>query len=227
MSIILKHTLKNVFKKPFRLILMTFCLCSCAIAALLCFDMSGALDSVMKGALGNRLGNADIVIMGNDKIEELMEDKNLPENDVVYTYEYKNNYYTDVKDQYTYVHKEEISICGLNCEKAGEFGLYKLDVIPGDGEIIISQTLADHFECKVGASNSCLFFNSIPFFKNFKNGSFIRLERIQFLKFSCFSTIFLLYFSEYLTLHFPKPPSPIVNPLFHKFIYILIIYYYL
>ena len=47
MNILLKNALKNIFGKPLRTILVIFSIFVCSMAAMLCFDLSGAIGEAL------------------------------------------------------------------------------------------------------------------------------------------------------------------------------------
>ena len=51
MRIMIKHTLKNIFSKPLRTLLLFVCIASCSFSALLCIDMSGSMEYLVKNLL--------------------------------------------------------------------------------------------------------------------------------------------------------------------------------
>lgn len=166
MRIILKHTLKNIFRNPFRLMLMVFCLFCCAFVALLSLDMSGAIDSMLRSFLGNNAGNMDVACAGTGLTDELLCDPNLPENNHVIFYEYDNNFYTDLKDQYTYVHQEKINIYAFDFDDARKLNVINFEGVIPDGQVTISKELADHH--KIGKGDTIQLYDEMNEYHDFK-----------------------------------------------------------
>lgn len=150
MRIILKHTLKNIFRKPFRLMLMVFCLFCCAFVALMSLDMSGAIDSMLREFLGSNAGNMDVLVAGSNISDELLNDEHFPANKHMAFYEFDNSFYIDLKDQYTYVKKKNISIMAFDSDLGREMNVVRFDGDIPDGEVVISKELADYYEVKEG-----------------------------------------------------------------------------
>lgn len=150
MRIIFKHTLKNIFKKPFRMLLMVFCLFSCAFVALLSLDMSGALDSMIGGFMGSFLGKAEMDINGTDIEETIFNDEKIMSENTLKLYSTENNYFDDLKDQYTFVHKETIYITGLDLDAGRDMEIVTFEKTPSADEAVVSEFLAERFGYKVG-----------------------------------------------------------------------------
>lgn len=62
MEIMVKHVVKNLFAKPFRTFLICFCIAVCAFSALLCLDMRGSLEKIVRNMLTQVTGSADILM---------------------------------------------------------------------------------------------------------------------------------------------------------------------
>ena len=51
MNIILKNSLKNIFRKFFRTLLVTFAIFMCCLCAMLCFDLGQSMERILTGYL--------------------------------------------------------------------------------------------------------------------------------------------------------------------------------
>ena len=78
MNLILKHSLKNIFSKPLRLLLLVFCITFASFAALLAVDMRNNIEGLMKGYMMDMIGKMDIIIM-NASPEALEEVEDIAE----------------------------------------------------------------------------------------------------------------------------------------------------
>ena len=69
MNIVLKNSLKNVFGKPFRTLLVVFAIFMCCLCALLSFEFGGSITRVFTEYLGS-VSRADIMVTsgGSDLI---------------------------------------------------------------------------------------------------------------------------------------------------------------
>jgi ABC-type lipoprotein release transport system permease subunit len=145
MKIIFKHTLKNIFKKPLRTVLVVFCVMICSLSALLCFDMSGALKGMFRNLYGQYMGSMDILVAGNDFDEELLTDPGIPESNKVAIYMTTNSFIHDLEGQYTYVEQDSITILGFDPEKANEMGMIPFNRILAENEIVLSMDFAQKY----------------------------------------------------------------------------------
>ena len=60
MGLILKTTLKNIFGKPLRSLLVIFSIFVCAFSALFCFDLSSSMKNLMVGLFSEVYGDTDL-----------------------------------------------------------------------------------------------------------------------------------------------------------------------
>ena len=81
MGTVLKLTIKNILKKPFRTFMVVFCVMVCSFTALLSFDMSGAIENMIRGVFSSQIGDVDIMASGLDMDLDFLEDENLPKMD--------------------------------------------------------------------------------------------------------------------------------------------------
>lgn len=145
MKIALKHTLKNVFKKPLRTLLVVFCVMICSFSALLSFDMTGALKGMFRNLFGEYVGSMDVLVSGTDFDESLLTDPEMPEGTRIAIYVTTNNFIHDLEGQYTYVEQDTISILGLDTKAAGEIGMIPIDRVLAANEVALSQDFADKY----------------------------------------------------------------------------------
>lgn len=145
MKIVLKHTLKNIFKKPLRTILVVFCVMICSLSALLSFDMSSALEGMFRNLYGQYLGSMDILVSGSDIDEGLLTDPGLPEGNRVAIYMTTNRFIHDLEGQYTYVEQDTLSLMGLNTSDAAEMGMIPFDRSLSENEVVLSHDFAEKY----------------------------------------------------------------------------------
>ena len=62
MGVILKHSFKNIFSKPGRLIVLLICITFASFAALLAFDMGNNIESLMRSYAMEMVGKMDIEV---------------------------------------------------------------------------------------------------------------------------------------------------------------------
>ena len=123
MKIILKHTVKNIGKKPLRTILVVFCVMICSFSALLCFDMSGAMNGMFRNLYGQYLGSMDILVSGTNIDKSLLSDTQIPDSQLVAMYMTTNSFTHDLDGQYTYFEQDVLNILGFDLEAANQIGM--------------------------------------------------------------------------------------------------------
>lgn len=62
MSVLFKYTIKNVFAKPFRTVLLTICIICCSFVGMLSLDVINNLEDVMRSTLSQVTGTADVLV---------------------------------------------------------------------------------------------------------------------------------------------------------------------
>ena len=80
MGVVFKHTLKNMFSKPFRTIMLVLCIVICSFAGTMTFDMSNSVRNVLNSAFLSMFGDSNVMVTGNAGIEE-KDFEGLPEHD--------------------------------------------------------------------------------------------------------------------------------------------------
>lgn len=145
MRIILKNSLKNIFKKPFRTLLMAVTIFICVFTALFCIDMAKSLERLVDQMYGN-IATADIMIESQRPIE-LPSD--LPENKTFVMGVNRDRLIKEIPGEPAFVDTEEYKIFGLDPKQASEMGIIDDSVI-GDGEVILNNRFADSNGWKIG-----------------------------------------------------------------------------
>lgn len=150
MGIVIKHTLKNVFKKPFRSLMVLFCISVCSLAALLCFDMSNSIETMIGGVFSSQLGDINFMASGDDMDLAMLEDPNLPSFIALPLQGASNTFLRPVEGEYTYMHQDQVSIYGLNLENAMKMRMIPEEVELGESEVALSSEFADLYGYKEG-----------------------------------------------------------------------------
>lgn len=149
MVILLKHTLKNIFKKPFRSLILVFCMIVTAFTAYMTLDLSGAIGGIITNFTADMLGNTDVEVRGTHHIpEEIFEE--FPANNALAVYGSGYRVATRDPEQYSYEFLKYFHILGLDLEKAYTMGVFSSPVELGAGETGISRTYAQDFGLVVG-----------------------------------------------------------------------------
>ena len=147
MNIILKTSIKNIFGKPLRTLLVAFSIFLCSICAMVCFDFVSSAEKLLGGSsLG--LSKADCLMVANDYSAKGLPE-GFPEHETLEVIVNNEKLYKRIKSEYNYVTYEKLGIYGVNIEDAikmefidpVELGLY---------ETVITGNFADEYGYKVG-----------------------------------------------------------------------------
>ena len=147
MNIVLKNSLKNIFFKPFRTILVVFAIFVCSLCALLCFDLGDCLGKILTEYLGS-VSRADFmgVSTGFD-VSELPE--GFPEADYMTASANSEMLYKKIDGEYCYVTTESLSIWGVDMDQAVDMQfISRMDI--GYGEMYVSRDFAENYGYEVG-----------------------------------------------------------------------------
>lgn len=150
MRIILKHTVKNIFKKPLRTLLVVFCVMICSLSALLCFDMSGALNGMFKNLYGQYMGTMDVLITGTNIDEGLLTDIQMPDSKRVPISMTTNSFTHDLDDQYTYFEQDTLNILGFDLAEASQMGMIPFSNNLKANEVVLSMDFAKKYSYSEG-----------------------------------------------------------------------------
>ena len=152
MRIILKHTVKNISKKPLRTLLVVFCVMICSLSALLCFDMSGALNGMFRNLYGQYLGTMDILVTGNNIDEGLLTDTQIPDSIRIPIFMTTNIFTHDLEGQYTYFEQDTLNIMGFDLVEASQMGMIPFSNSLKANEVTLSADFAKKYGYSEGDS---------------------------------------------------------------------------
>ena len=116
MNLVLKTSLKNIFGKPFRTLLVVFSIFVCAICAMVCFDFVSSVRELLGGAsLG--LSKSDFLLVAHDYSAKGLPD-GFPECELLEINTNDETFYKDIEGEYNYVTTETLGIYGVNVADA-------------------------------------------------------------------------------------------------------------
>ncbi|WP_034450323.1 ABC transporter permease [Butyrivibrio sp. AE2032] len=118
MNILVKNTLRNTFGKPLRTILVIFSIFVCSLSAMLSFDLSDSMKTVLLDDLRS-VSTADFQVLVRPGQGTDMPD-GFPEADTFSVYVYGEKIYTDIPGEYNYVKQQNLRVMGIDFEKAAE-----------------------------------------------------------------------------------------------------------
>ena len=149
MGIILKHTFKNIFHKPGRTLLMTFCIFLCSLAASLCLDISNSMERIFASSMGDFAGSTDIVYNGITPVDDEFFSI-LPENYTLKLNSIGQNFYKRDPEMYSYAVQYCMSVYGMDIDDAKRMDVISEDLDPGLHEVIITEDMAELLEVSEG-----------------------------------------------------------------------------
>ena len=94
MGKILKHTLKNIFGKPGRTLLVLFCFVLCSFIAIFSFDISNTINSTVTGFMSQMLGTTDVMAEADEEID--FSDPKYPANTTINVKTFTNTKYKSI-----------------------------------------------------------------------------------------------------------------------------------
>ena len=147
MNIILKNSLKNIFGKPFRTLLVVFAIFMCSLCAMLSFDLGSSLDRLFADLFAS-VSRADfMVVSGGSDLSELPE--GFPESDYMKLVSNTEMLYKNIDGEYCYVTTDSLNIYGLDIDEAIDMKFIKPMEV-GYGEIVVTRTFADDYGYEIG-----------------------------------------------------------------------------
>ncbi|MBR0395027.1 MAG: FtsX-like permease family protein [Clostridiales bacterium] len=147
MNIVLKNSLKNIFGKPFRTLLVVFAIFVCSLCALFCFDLSDSITKVLTNFMGS-ISRADFILMGNGSDVSVLPD-GFPEADTMKIIGNSEMLYKPIEGEYCYVTTESLRIFGLDVDEAVDMEfMAPIDI--KDGEMYVTRTFAETYGYEVG-----------------------------------------------------------------------------
>ena len=134
MGIILKHTFRNIFKKPARTFLLAFCIFLCSMAAALCLDMTQSVRRLFANTFSDMVGSTDIEYIGYEPLDENSFSE-LPENRALFLGSGYTVFYRRDPQLYSYATATNVAIMGTDLAKA-----YDMRILPVKLELSADET---------------------------------------------------------------------------------------
>lgn len=148
MSIIGKHVTKNLFAKPFRTFLLLICICCCTFVALLCFDIVGSMELMVKTMLTQITGTSDIIVSDSVGVEDTFDISY--EADQLLVYERQDGITKIPEGFYSYFQKDSFLVDTMDYALAYKMRLIGTPLELKKDEAAITPLLADKMGWKEG-----------------------------------------------------------------------------
>lgn len=149
MGIIFKHTLKNIFKKPGRTFLLTFCIFLCSISASLCLDMTGSVQRLFSNYFSDMVGSTDIEFINLTSIDEEIF-KELPENRYLLISSSATPFFRRDPRMYSFAVETDVNIMSIDLKKAHEMNVLLTEMELTENETAMTKELAELLGYSVG-----------------------------------------------------------------------------
>ncbi|MCQ2515278.1 MAG: ABC transporter permease [Saccharofermentans sp.] len=149
MKIVLKHTFKNIFAKFGRTLLLVLCLFMCALVACFCLDLTGSLERTLANAYGAIVGSADVIYSASRPLDtSIIEDS--PECEVLNMQVSSQEVYRRDPSYYMYVVRNSINVAVVDTNEALNMKVIYEELNLGEGEIAISESIANNLQLGIG-----------------------------------------------------------------------------
>lgn len=149
MGIILKHTIKNIFKRPGRTFLLTFCIFLCSISASLCLDMTGSVQRLFSNYFSDIVGSTDIEFINLTSIDEEMF-KELPENRYLLFSNSSTPFFRRDPQMYSFAIETDVNIMSTDLKKAYDMKVMLTEMELTENETAMTKELAELLGYSVG-----------------------------------------------------------------------------
>ena len=147
MNIVFKNLLKNVFRKPFRTILVVFAIFVCSLCAMFCFDLGNSITTILTSYMGS-ISTADFMATSSGSDMSKLPD-GFPECETMSIVANGEMIYKKIEGEYCYVTTETLTIYGLDIDEAAAMKFVsKMDM--KKGEMYVSKEFAEKQGYKAG-----------------------------------------------------------------------------
>ena len=147
MNIILKTSLKNIFGKFGRTLLVTFSIFVCSICALLCFDLVSTIKEAITVMFGS-ITSGDIIALVEDYSVKGLPD-GYPDVELMEINSNHDTLYEEIEGEYAFVTSKSLNIYGIDVDEAVNMGFMDQAEI-GYMETIITYKIADEMGYREG-----------------------------------------------------------------------------
>ena len=147
MNIILKNSLKNIFGKPLRTLLVVFAIFMCSLSAMVSFDMVSSIKDILYGIFAG-ISRADFMVTVNSANDKGLPD-GLPESDIMKISTNSEMLYKDIEGEYNYVTTDYLDIYGVDIDEAVDMKFLEPMSI-GEGEAAVTEAFSTGYGYGIG-----------------------------------------------------------------------------
>lgn len=151
MGIVLKHTFKNIWSKPFRTLMLVICILFASFTAALAFDMSNSIVNILRSAFTSMVGDANAYIVCPQGMDETAFD-GTESYDKEYVMLSAGNLeiYLDNDDEFTYNKRTLEIFSAQDQDMLNKLHLTAKEVVLGDSDMVICKKYAEEFHLQIG-----------------------------------------------------------------------------
>ena len=149
MGVIFKHTIKNMFSKPFRTLMLILCILVCSFAGMMAFDMSNSIKNIFRSAFCTMAGNANVSVISKYGLEE-SDFEGLPEHDKTFITSTTSKLFLRNDSMYAYFNEKDLTVIAADIDEINTMELLATEVDLKEGEIAIPRALADELNLSTG-----------------------------------------------------------------------------
>ena len=147
MNIILKNSLKNIFGKPLRTLLVVFAIFVCSVSAMLSFDMVSSIKDILYNVFAG-ISRADFMVTLSSYTDKGMPE-GFPESDLMLINDNKELLYKDIEGEYNYVTTDYLDIFGIDVDEAVDMRFIEPMTLEY-GEAVISSVFSKGYGYDIG-----------------------------------------------------------------------------
>ena len=147
MNIILKTSLKNIFGKPLRTMMVVFAIFVCSVSAMLSFDMVSSIKSILVNIFAG-VSRADFMVSAVSSGNKELPD-GFPESDIMIINGKSEMLYKDIEGEYNYVTTEYLDIYAVDFDEAASMKFIE-PMNVGFGEAAVTSAFADEYGYGIG-----------------------------------------------------------------------------
>ncbi len=149
MRLILKHTLKNMLAHKLKTLLLIICVAVCSFTAMLSFDMSGSLNTIIRGLYTNMMGTTDLDVSTKSPVGDDFAE-GLPDSNVLPIAVMPSSFDRRIDFDISYVNRSTLTVFGFEEEAAKNMRLLRDEAELGNKKAYISESFAKEFGYKEG-----------------------------------------------------------------------------
>lgn len=149
MILVFKHLFKNIWAHKLRTIMLILIIAVCSFVAMISFDMSGSLSSMIKGVFADSMGTTDIEVETKSPVDDSFA-AGAPECNVLKMAVMGSSFDRHLDYDSSYVNRTQLSVFGLEEKTAIKMAIVRDTIEIGDKKAAISESFADEFGYEVG-----------------------------------------------------------------------------